>query len=42
MEQPRLRSWCTEDGVASYNSAGHEWALAHFSGPLGAKVIKNN
>lgn len=31
-----------ENGVASFNSAGHEWALEHFSSSLGAKVIKNN
>ena len=31
-----------EDGVASFNPAGHEWALGHFSSSLGAKVIKNN
>ncbi|QDH22929.1 cysteine hydrolase family protein [Saccharibacillus brassicae] len=27
------------DAVASFNAAGHEWALGHFTGSLGAKVI---
>lgn len=31
-----------KDAVASFNPAGHEWALDHFTGSLGAKVIKNN
>lgn len=29
-----------EDAVASFNSAGHEWALQHFKGTLGANVVK--
>lgn len=29
-----------EDAVASFNSQGHEWALQHFTGTLGAKVIR--
>lgn len=28
-----------KDAVASFNEAGHEWALGHFSSTLGAKVI---
>ena len=28
-----------KDGVASFNAAGHEWALGHFAGSLGAEVI---
>ncbi|MFC3746427.1 cysteine hydrolase family protein [Paenibacillus sp. GCM10012306] len=28
-----------EDGVASFNAAGHAWALGHFTGSLGAKVV---
>ena len=28
-----------KDGVASFNAAGHEWALTHFTGSLGATVI---
>ena len=28
-----------KDGVASFNALGHEWALAHFTNTLGAKVI---
>ena len=28
-----------EDAVATFNSLGHEWALGHFKGSLGAKVI---
>jgi nicotinamidase-related amidase len=28
------------DAVASFNQAGHEWALNHFAGTLGALVIK--
>lgn len=28
-----------KDGVASFNQAGHEWALGHFKSTLGAKVI---
>ncbi|CEG25422.1 cysteine hydrolase family protein [Bacillus sp. B-jedd] len=27
-----------EQGVASFNQAGHEWALGHFKGTLGAEV----
>jgi nicotinamidase-related amidase len=26
------------DAVASFNQAGHDWALGHFTGSLGAKV----
>ncbi|MBO1914225.1 cysteine hydrolase, partial [Microvirga sp. 3-52] len=29
-----------EPGVASFDAAGHEWALRHFENTLGAKVIK--
>ncbi|MFB1050330.1 cysteine hydrolase family protein [Paraliobacillus sp. JSM ZJ581] len=28
-----------KDAVASFNQPGHEWALAHFTSTLGAKVI---
>ncbi|MER2000063.1 MAG: isochorismatase family cysteine hydrolase [Lysinibacillus sp.] len=28
-----------KDGVASFNAAGHEWALTHFTGSLGATVV---
>ena len=28
-----------KDGVASFNAAGHDWALGHFAGSLGAQVI---
>lgn len=28
-----------EKGIASFNEAGHEWALTHFQNTLGAKVI---
>ena len=28
-----------EDGVASFNQAGHDWALTHFENTLGGKVI---
>ncbi|MBU8878669.1 cysteine hydrolase [Bacillus sp. FJAT-29790] len=28
-----------KDTVASFNEAGHEWALEHFANTLGAKVI---
>lgn len=28
-----------KDAVASFNAAGHEWALGHFADTLGAKVI---
>lgn len=28
-----------ENGVASFNQAGHEWALEHFQHTLGAEVI---
>ncbi|WP_223070422.1 cysteine hydrolase family protein [Paenibacillus caui] len=31
-----------EDAVASFNPAGHEWALGHFTGSLGAKVVKSS
>ncbi|UOQ49285.1 cysteine hydrolase [Gracilibacillus caseinilyticus] len=29
-----------KDAVASFNQAGHEWALGHFEQTLGAKVIE--
>ncbi|MBP1962215.1 cysteine hydrolase family protein [Paenibacillus aceris] len=29
-----------EDAVASFNKQGHEWALQHFKGTLGAKVVR--
>lgn len=29
-----------EAGVASFNQAGHEWALEHFENTLGARVLK--
>lgn len=29
-----------EAGVASFNQAGHDWALGHFENSLGAKVVK--
>jgi len=28
-----------QDAVASFNQAGHEWALGHFKNTLGAKVM---
>jgi nicotinamidase-related amidase len=28
------------DAVASFNPQGHEWALQHFHGSLGAKVVR--
>ncbi len=28
-----------KDGVASFNEAGHEWALSHFEHTLGASVL---
>ncbi|GGN90108.1 cysteine hydrolase family protein [Saccharibacillus kuerlensis] len=28
-----------EDAVASFNEIGHKWALEHFKGSLGAKVV---
>ena len=28
-----------KDGVASFNEAGHEWALSHFEQTLGASVL---
>lgn len=28
-----------QDAVASFNQAGHEWALGHFKDVLGAKII---
>ncbi|MBW8349730.1 cysteine hydrolase [Bacillus sp. IITD106] len=31
-----------EDAVASFNQAGHEWALGHFAQALGAKVISGS
>jgi len=27
------------DAVASFNAAGHDWALGHFKGSLGAKIL---
>ncbi|MFC0214030.1 cysteine hydrolase family protein [Paenibacillus chartarius] len=30
------------DAVASFNPAGHEWALTHFQNTLGATLLKNN
>lgn len=30
-----------EDAVASFNQAGHEWALTHFKGTLGATLMNN-
>lgn len=30
-----------EDAVASFNPDGHVWALGHFRGSLGAKVVTN-
>lgn len=29
-----------EDGVASFNQAGHDWALGHFKNTLGAKIFR--
>ncbi|MFC6331322.1 cysteine hydrolase family protein [Paenibacillus septentrionalis] len=29
-----------EDATASFNAAGHEWALGHFKNSLGAKVLR--
>ncbi|MFK4998502.1 cysteine hydrolase family protein [Bacillus sp. N9] len=29
------------DAVASFNAAGHDWALGHFENTLGAKVIRS-
>ncbi|ALS28428.1 isochorismatase family cysteine hydrolase [Paenibacillus cisolokensis] len=29
-----------EDAVASFNPQGHEWALGHFRGVLGAEVVR--
>lgn len=29
-----------ENGVASFNQAGHQWALEHFKNCLGAEIIK--
>ncbi|MBO2944158.1 cysteine hydrolase [Paenibacillus sp. F411] len=31
-----------KDAVASFNAAGHDWALTHFEGTLGARVINSN
>jgi len=31
-----------EDAVASFNPGGHEWALQHFTGSLGAQVIRSS
>ncbi|MCR8656040.1 cysteine hydrolase family protein [Paenibacillus endoradicis] len=30
-----------EDAVASFNAAGHDWALGHFRGSLGAQIVSN-
>lgn len=30
-----------EDAVASFNEAGHQWALAHFQQTLGAAVVRD-
>ncbi|WP_458119104.1 cysteine hydrolase family protein [Paenibacillus sp. Z6-24] len=30
-----------EDAVASFNAVGHDWALGHFKGTLGANVVKS-
>ncbi|REK62497.1 MAG: isochorismatase [Cohnella sp.] len=30
-----------EDAVASFNPAGHEWALGHFRNTLGAALLRN-
>ncbi|MGG1574070.1 cysteine hydrolase family protein [Fictibacillus sp. NRS-1165] len=30
-----------EDAVQSFNSAGHQWALKHFTDVLGAKIVKD-
>lgn len=30
-----------EDAVASFNEGGHDWALGHFKGSLGAEVLRN-
>ncbi len=30
-----------EDAVASFNAAGHTWALEHFRTTMGAKVVKS-
>jgi nicotinamidase-related amidase len=29
-----------EDAVASFNAEGHTWALGHFQGSIGAKIVK--
>jgi len=29
-----------EDAVASFNQVGHDWALGHFTGALGATVVR--
>jgi nicotinamidase-related amidase len=29
-----------EDAVASFNALGHEWALGHFKGVIGAEVVR--
>lgn len=28
-----------KNGVASFNAAGHDWALGHFANSLGAKIV---
>ncbi|MCM3783730.1 cysteine hydrolase [Neobacillus mesonae] len=30
-----------EDAVASFDSAGHHWAIRHFAGTLGAVILRN-
>ncbi|MDO3410624.1 isochorismatase family cysteine hydrolase [Saccharibacillus sp. CPCC 101409] len=30
-----------EDAVASFNAQGHQWALGHFTGSLGAQVVSS-
>lgn len=31
-----------EDAVASFNPQGHDWALGHFKGSLGAAVVRSD
>ncbi|MFD0692626.1 cysteine hydrolase family protein [Paenibacillus sp. GCM10027628] len=31
-----------EDAVASFNPQGHDWALQHFKGTLGAQVVRRD
>ncbi|GIP41434.1 isochorismatase [Paenibacillus sp. J31TS4] len=35
-----FRTVIHEDAVASFNAAGHEWALGHFKGTLGAAIAR--